>query len=227
MFKKSNILMLALVALATTAFGCKKETPANNQVANQNANVVANNTTDINANENEFPIINANEIANTNTNTNTNSTVEINANAIENATTENLNAIENQGEVKVEEDQEKTVLALASKIAEIYGTFTNKDKEAYKNLKTIKTYSTDKMKNWIDEQIAKPIDPKASFYGVTTKTISSGISDTTEKEMTAIVTAKREEITAQNNKPTVKYQILKLEFSKSGEEWKLNGAYWL
>jgi len=83
------------------------------------------------------------------------------------------------------------------------------------------------MKNWIDEQIAKPIDPKASFYGVTTKTISSGISDTTEKEMTAIVTAKREEITAQNNKPTVKYQILKLEFSKSGEEWKLNGAYWL
>lgn len=224
MFKKSYIIgALALIALATTAFGCKKETPANNQVANQNANVVANNTTAINANENEFPIINANEISNTNAN----STVEINANAIENATTENLNAIENQGEVKVQEDQEKTVLALASKIAEIYGTFTNKDKEAYKNLKTIKTYSTDKMKNWIDEQVAKPMDPKASFYGVTTKTISSGISDTTEKEMTAIVTAKREEITAQNNKPEVKYQILKLEFSKAGEEWKLNGAYWL
>lgn len=220
MFKKSYIiLVLIFLALVTTAFGCKKETPANNQPANANqqTNIVANNAPA--ANENEFPIVNANENANTN--------AELNVNAPENVTDENLNAIENTGEIKVQEDQEKTVLALGDKIAEIYGTFTNKDKEAYKNLKTIKTYSSDKMKKWIDEEIAKPVDPKAAFYGVTTKTISSGISDTKEKEMTAIVTTKREEITAQNNKPTVKYQILKLDFSKSGEEWKLNGAYWL
>ncbi len=222
MFKKSYVVILiAFLALTTTAFGCKKATPpANSQTANQNTNVVANNTATT-GNENEFPIVNANEVANANIN------AELNINTPENTGSENINAIENQGEIKVEEDQEKTVLALASKIAEIYGTFTNKDKEAYKNLKTIKTYSTDKMKSWIDDQVAKPIDPKAAFYGATTKTISTGISDTKDKEMTAIVTCKREEITAQNNKPTVKYQILKLEFSKVGEEWKVNGAYWL
>lgn len=220
MFKKNHIIILiAFLSLTMTAFGCKKETPANNQPANANqqTNIVANNAPA--ANENEFPIVNANEVANEN--------AELNINEAENTTKENINAIENTGEVKVEQDQEKTVLALSDKIAEIYGTFTNKDKEAYKNLKTIKTYSTDKMIKWIDDQIAKPVDPKEAFYGVTTKTISSGISDTKEKEMTAIVTTKREEITAQNNKPTVKYQILRLEFSKSGEEWKLNGAYWL
>ncbi|MFA6295905.1 MAG: hypothetical protein WC663_00975 [Patescibacteria group bacterium] len=222
MFKKSYIILaLTLIALATTAFGCKKADTNTNQPANQNANVVANNTNVVATNDNEFPIVNANEALNANEN------VTLNVNETENAVTENLNAIENQGEIKVEQDQEKTVLALASKIAEIYGTFTNKDKEAYKNLKTIKTYSTEKMSAFLDEQIAKPIDPKASFYGVTTKTISSGISDTTDKEMTAIVTTKREEITAQNNKPTVKYQILKLEFTKVGEEWKLSGAFWL
>lgn len=223
MFKKSYIIFtLSLIALIATGFGCKKADTNTNQPANQNANVVANNTAPA-TNENDFPIVNSNEVANTNAN----EANELNVNEAENAATENLNAIENQGEVKVEEDQEKTVLALASKIAEIYGTFTNKDKEAYKNLKTIKTYSTEKMNNWIDQQLAKPINQKASFYGVTTKTISSGIADRTEKEMTAIVTAKREEITAQNNKPTVKYQILKLEFTKVGEEWKLSGAFWL
>ena len=71
------------------------------------------------------------------------------------------------------------------------------------------------------------MDKDAPFYGVTTKAISSAVISSKDKEMNVLVTTKREEITASDNKPVTKYEILKLEFSKEENEWKLNGAYWI
>ena len=231
MFKKKHTIIFAILALfALTAFGCKKEEPepANQPVVQPNITINEENTAlpDTNA---EFPIINANEMANeTNESGDLNEEIEKMANEMEKEDV--ANQIENIEEKEVEEiekTEEATVLALAEKIAEIYGTYTNKDKEAYKNYKTLKTYATDKMKKWLDIQIDQPLDKDAPFYGVTTKTISAAITNSKDNKMTAIVTAKREEITANSNRPDIKYEILELKFVKEKTEWKLSGAYWL
>lgn len=123
-------------------------------------------------------------------------------------------------------DEEKLLLDQAEKLAEIFGTFTNKDKEPYKNLKDLKQYSTEKMQKWLDEKSKTPVDPAAPFYGVTTKAISSAIleGDTTKKKI--LVTTEREEIKVTSKTPKVSFKLLLMDFEKVGEGWKLSGVYW-
>ncbi len=226
MFKKKYTIFLAiLVVLILAAFGCKEEEVNEPVVVEPNVTANEENVSeDTNA---EFPIINANETANE-----TNEAEDLNEETEEINETENedvgnqIENIEEEGQKEVGEAEQGTVLALADKIAEIYGTYTNKDKEAFKNYKTLKTYATNKMDKWLDTQIDQPLDKDAPFYGVTTKAVTSAIMSDKDGKMTALVTTKREEITAASNRPTVKYELLTLEFVKDEKEWKLNGVYW-
>ncbi|MEW6407558.1 MAG: hypothetical protein AB1465_02600 [Patescibacteria group bacterium] len=124
-------------------------------------------------------------------------------------------------------DEDLTLKQQAEKLAEIYGTYTNKDKEPYKNFKELKPYATTKMQAWLDTQTKKsPEESDAPFYGVTTKALSSAVIESSADAKKILVTVKQEEITSTRATPQVSYKILLLNFKKEKEEWKLDGVYW-
>jgi hypothetical protein len=128
----------------------------------------------------------------------------------------------------IEETGEETVLKLAKSLAEIFGTFTNKDKEPYKNLKDLKPYVTAKMEAWIDGKVAEAAAPtfEGPFYGMTTQAVSAGVLESTAASYKILVTCEREEITEVTKSPKKFYQLIEMNFVKEGEDWKLDGAYW-
>lgn len=123
-------------------------------------------------------------------------------------------------------DEETILKQQAEKLAEIYGTYTNKDKEPYKNLKDLKKYGTTKFQAWLDLQMKKTLDSQAPFYGATTKTLSSAILESSGNAKKILVTVKKEEISAKRETPQVSYKLILLNFIKEKEEWKLDGIYW-
>jgi hypothetical protein len=124
-------------------------------------------------------------------------------------------------------DEDLALKQQAEKLAEIYGTFTNKDKEPYKNYKELIPYATTKMQAWLDTKVEKSqSNNSAQFYGATTKALSSAIIESSADAKKILVTVKQEEISATQATPQVSYKILLLNFVKEKEEWKLNGIYW-
>ncbi|NQU99252.1 MAG: hypothetical protein HQ538_00810 [Parcubacteria group bacterium] len=125
-----------------------------------------------------------------------------------------------------ESDDETLLLKQSEKLAEIYGTYTNKDKTSYKNLKDIRQNCTVKLQDWIDEISSIQIDKNASFYGVTTEALSSIVLEKSKSKSKILVTTRREEITSNSNTPKISYKVLLMLFEKIGENWKLDGIYW-
>lgn len=124
-------------------------------------------------------------------------------------------------------DEDLTLKQQAEKLSEIYGTYTNKDKEPYKNFKELKPYATTKMQAWLDAQTKKSSEENdVPFYGVTTKALSSTVIESFDDAKKILVTAKKEEISTSRATPQVSYKILLLNFKKEKEEWKLDGVYW-
>lgn len=126
-----------------------------------------------------------------------------------------------------EDSEEATLLRLASTLSEILGTFTNKDREPYKNLKDLKQYSSEKMQGWIDSKTSGAATSGAEpFYGITTRAISSGVLESSANSYKILVTCEREEIAEVVQTPKTFYQLLEMHFIKEGEDWLLDGAYW-
>lgn len=123
-----------------------------------------------------------------------------------------------------DEDQ---VIKLSKVLAEIYGTFTNKDLEPYKNLKNLKSYSSDAMNDWIDGKVANyQASDSTSFYGITTKALSAGVLDSSSTDYQILVTCEREEISESSSSPKKYYQLIEMNFTKKGQDWILDGIYW-
>lgn len=123
--------------------------------------------------------------------------------------------------------EEEQVIKLSKVLAEIYGTFTNKDLEPYKNLKNLKSYSSDAMDSWIESKVASYKAPEStSFYGITTKALSAGVLDSSSTEYKVLVTCEREEISESDNSPNKYYQLIEMNFIKKGQDWNLDGVYW-
>jgi len=121
--------------------------------------------------------------------------------------------------------QTSTVLSLAEKFAEAYGTFTNRDK--FTNITDLYSYMTDEMKPAKErfvEQSLEHQDPKAPFYGITTKVLASKILWQDDSECGVLVVTRREETTSQENKK--RYQNILIEVEKINNEWKVNMATW-
>lgn len=123
-------------------------------------------------------------------------------------------------------DDDTALKNKAEKLAEIFGTYTNKDKESHKNLADLKKYATTKMQSWLDSQIKIPVDANAPFYGVTTKALSSAITSSASAKKSVLVTTKKEEILSTNQTPESVYALLLMSFTKESGEWLLDGAYW-
>ncbi len=131
-------------------------------------------------------------------------------------------AVENETK---QSQETSTVLSLAEKFAETYGTFTNRDK--FTNITDLYSYMTDEMKSAKErfvEQSLKHQDPKAPFYGITTKVLASKILWQDDSECGVLVVTRREETTSQENKK--RYQNILIEVEKINNEWKVNRATW-
>lgn len=215
-FKKITIFTSGLILLLTfTAFGCKKDESATEE-SDDSSTVQSNESITYNQTEEQTNDNSSEEAASEeegeNNNNNSNST--------------NTSEAANDTSESEKSDDDKLLLEQAEKLAEIFGTFTNKDKESYNNLKELKEYSTEKLQEWLDEKSSIPIDSQASFYGVTTEVMSSVILEKSSKKSKILITAKREEITSASSSPKVSYKVLLMLFNKVKEDWKLDGLYW-
>lgn len=204
-----------LVILSFSAFGCKKTTTkeAENQTSTPSGEVSYNTNNSNSSNVDN----NINNDSNNASNSGENKGNTTSGGDNQDNTSNNNNATA---------DKDKLLLEQAGKLAEVYGTYTNKDKEPYKNLKDLKQYSTEKLQKYFDEKSKVSIDPNTSFYGVTTKTISSAILKSTASTREILVTVKKEEITATTTTPKISFKILSMSFQKVGDDFKLDGIYW-
>lgn len=146
---------------------------------------------------------------------------------------ETQGSTDNQDKTKTEDqkgalkDEEKEIiLTQAGKIVEIYGTFTNKESEAYKNLKDLDVYATKKLKDWIQTQTSKPQDQGDAFYGMTTKVLSSVVLESSQNSAKILVTTRREEIVESRQEPRVFYALIEVLMVKEEDQWKVDGLYW-
>ncbi|MBU1167886.1 hypothetical protein KKC60_05805, partial [Patescibacteria group bacterium] len=124
------------------------------------------------------------------------------------------------------DDQDQVIVKQAEKIVELFGSYTNKSKDAFKNFTDIKPFASEVMKTWLDNAASGTQDPNAPFYGVTTKAVSSAVLDSSANSARILVTTKREEITEQNQTPRTFYALIVVDMLKEGDEWKVNGLYW-
>lgn len=218
-----KLIFIFGIVVLLSAFGCKNT--LQKETANKGSNeskISANTLEAVNetvANEANSPLNSKSQ------KDSTNQTVEKN--------TEESNQVDkSKADSKTETDKTKTkdsedeIRQLAEKMAEIFGTYTNKDKEPYRNLKELKEYSTARMQNWLDKESSRPQNKGASFYGVTTKALSSTVLELNQSSAKVLVTTKREEIQATTKLPKTSYKLILIEFVKENEEWKLDGMYW-
>ncbi len=228
---KKIVLFSGIIGMVVllSAFGCKEEeTPAEEEETTPLSNT---NSDSYITNE---PFV---DIENVGTDTNTEVTDDNTENG-EN-TEENVNLsptnteaddetdanADTEEDISVDEDTvDVTIQDTAEKLAEIYGTYTNRDN--YKNLKDLESYVATSMWQYLRSMMAVAQDPSAPFYGVTSKALSSAVIEEGEGVTTLLVTTKREEISSQTSTPKVSYKLLLMEFLKEGEEWKLSSAYW-
>jgi hypothetical protein len=122
---------------------------------------------------------------------------------------------------------DEDVIKLAKVLAEIYGTFTNKDLEPFKNLQDLKTYASEDMQSWIEDKVSSyQASDNTSFYGITTQSLSAAVLDSSATEYKVLVTTEREIVDESQSSPEKNYQLIEMNFVKSSDEWLLDSAYW-
>ncbi|MFH2104919.1 MAG: hypothetical protein ABII72_01650 [Parcubacteria group bacterium] len=228
--KKINPAKIVPVALACllimllAAFGCKK-----NEEATTTTDEVVTNSAD---EEVTFtsPSLDTESTIETSTTDEEQGTEETTTNTAEESTNAAISTNETNlstTDTQSSSTEESQVLELAETLAEIYGTYTNKDKQSYKNLQDIKPYVSQKMATWIDGKTSGPTSTSdGAFYGITTKALSSAAIDSSSTSYKVLVTCQQEEITEVTKSPQKDYQLLEMYFVKESKEWKLDGAFW-
>lgn len=209
-FKYSSTVFLSLtVFILLSAFGCKKqeEDSQDDSTLQSDINAIEQVTYEQNTPED----ITGNETSDNDTN---------------NTEENNSEAEDSSDNTQAEQDENKLLLDKADALAEIYGTYTNKDKVAFKNLIDLKQYSTDRLSAWIDEKSQEKINNNAPFYGVTTSALSSVLLEQSNAKSKILTTVKREEITSRDNTPKVSYKVILMAFENVSEVWVLNSIYW-
>lgn len=124
------------------------------------------------------------------------------------------------------EASEDTLKQQAEKMVEIFGTFTNRSSENYKNLKDLEPFASATFKSWLTKNQKSSPDKNAAFYGVTTKSLGTAVLESTANNVKILVTVRREEITEQNTKQRTFYALIIVELVNEEGSWKVNGLYW-
>lgn len=209
-----TIFFSLTLILVFTAFGCKEQ--EDDQEDNNNSEQTINSAEQVTYNETATT-----EVVNNDGN-------DIKEEAVNNDNDENSSVENNQVATQESSNnsEEEMLLEKSEKLAEIFGTYTNKDKESFKNLKDLKQYTTATLNSWIDRKSQEKIDSNAPFYGVTTSALSSVYLEKSNTKAKIIVTVKKEEITSKSNTPAIVYKVILMNFEKVNEDWKLSSIYW-
>ncbi|MBU2542663.1 hypothetical protein KJ785_03830 [Patescibacteria group bacterium] len=121
--------------------------------------------------------------------------------------------------VIIENSQELYIKQLTTIFVERFSSYSNQNQNQH--LEDVLILVTDSMANWIKLQILEPGD---SYEGVTTKVISSKISELNEQE--AIVLVDVQQLIQKKNEQKVEYKSGRVNLKKINEEWKVAGLYW-
>lgn len=129
-----------------------------------------------------------------------------------------------------EENRELTqgdLKSLAFSFAERFGSYSNQAN--FSNLKDLKLYMTEDMKDWTDNYIKEKNKEEYSgeYYGITTKAITGQVNnfDPETGEAEVVVTTQRRENNPQGE-DEVFTQKVTIKFQQVSGEWKVNDASW-
>lgn len=123
-----------------------------------------------------------------------------------------------------------TLTRLAASFSERFGSYSNQSD--YANFEDLYDFMTPAMKSWSAEMVAElRARAKGSndiYFGVTTKALSSNLSNFDEDNGQAevLVKAQRREATGSTANARIYYQDIVIKLVKEKEIWKVDGAFW-
>jgi hypothetical protein len=120
------------------------------------------------------------------------------------------------------------VAKLSASFAERLGSFSNESN--YRNFEDLNIFMTASMRDWADEYVEKmrAENPyNGTYYGITTKAISTEVKSFNEAQGNAEVTivTQRREVKLDGGENNYQ-QTLRLTFLKQNGQWLVDGAYW-
>jgi hypothetical protein len=112
---------------------------------------------------------------------------------------------------------------------ERFGSYSNYSN--FSNFSDLKLFMTDTMKDWADRHVSELKSTNQnldSYFGVTTKAISSAVTSYNDNAGTAkiLVTAQRRESTSQVNEGEAYIQTIEVSLRKINGDWLVDSAYW-
>lgn len=128
-------------------------------------------------------------------------------------------------------EQTKTTLTrLAASFAERFGSYSNQSD--YANFEDLYDFMTAAMKQWAEKMVAE-LRTRARgsndiYFGITTKALSSSLSNFSETSSQAevLVKTQRREASGSTANARIYYQDIIIKFVKEKEVWKVDGAFW-
>ncbi|MBN2884686.1 hypothetical protein JXE04_02050 [Patescibacteria group bacterium] len=121
------------------------------------------------------------------------------------------------------------ITKLASAFAERLGSYSNQSN--YSNFEDLNIFMTDSMRDWAKTYVEKMRQENpysGSYYGVTTKAVSTEVNEFDDDLGSAevIIGTQRKEINFNGSENNYQ-QNLRLTFVKQSDQWLVDGAYWL
>lgn len=213
-FKQATLAVLLVVLLS--AFGCRTN---EEESANENVNAEPETTVTFNIPESGEPAPTVEDV---------NDGVQVSnpsEGQSEMVTTDESTVVEEEPSQPAQNDQQE-VVDLAEKIVEIFGSFTNKSREPFKNVTDIEVYATDNLLPFLSSLKQNEIDPNAPFYGITTKALSTAVLSSSTNSLELLITTEREEITDATQRGSKRYVLIQVDMVKQDDGWKVNGLFW-
>ncbi len=120
------------------------------------------------------------------------------------------------------------VAKLAASFAERLGSFSNQSD--YSNFDDLNIFMTETMRAWSKDYVEKTRAENpynGTYYGITTKSISTEVKSYDEDKGTAevIIVTSRREVKLDGGENNYQ-QNLRLVFAKQNDQWLVDGAYW-
>ncbi len=121
-------------------------------------------------------------------------------------------------------DSELAATQVAMNFAERFGTYSS-DLPG-ENINQLMSLCTKKMSNYLQQIEIDYQSP--DFKGVTTKSVSSKVSDISDSQAEVIVSTQRQESSTIGGKlvSNLTYQDIKINLLKSDKQWLVDAAYW-
>lgn len=151
----------------------------------------------------------------------------INANITNDETIKDENGT---GNVNPDDFSKEDLKRIAGSFVERFGSYSNQSN--YSNIKDLRMFMSDKMRNWADSFIAEQIKKASAndiYYGIITKASTEEIVEYNDEAglVTILVqTRRREAVGASANFSDVYNQSVVVNFVKDRGAWKVDSANW-